>query len=193
MCAAQAFELGSTGLGSGAFGVLLLRLPQKRFSATQYALLSSLFTLPRILAGPIAGVAADALGWRDFFVLSVFTGIPGMMMLAHFGPWYRPEPLFHATAGLTCPPPRLRGRSARAAPGSPAPRWGVAGGRPIAAARVLGAGGGSRPPRPPGGPRRGGGGGAGPREGARTTGPARAIHSPTVRGGKRARRGSSRS
>jgi PAT family beta-lactamase induction signal transducer AmpG len=98
MYSAQAFELGSTGLGSGAFGVLLLRLTQKRFSATQYALLSSLFTLPRILAGPIAGVAADALGWRDFFVLTVFTGIPGMMMLARFVPWGLREPVFEVAA-----------------------------------------------------------------------------------------------
>jgi PAT family beta-lactamase induction signal transducer AmpG len=88
MYAAQAFELGSSGLGSGAFGVLLLRLTQKRFSATQYALLSSLFTLPRVLAGPVAGVLADAMGWRDFFVLTVVFGVPGMVMLGRFVPWH---------------------------------------------------------------------------------------------------------
>jgi PAT family beta-lactamase induction signal transducer AmpG len=87
MYAAQGFEHISSGLGTGAFGVLLLRLTEKRFSATQYALLSSLFTLPRVLAGPVAGVAADAFGWRDFFVLTVFTGIPGLLMLARFVPW----------------------------------------------------------------------------------------------------------
>ncbi|MFN8091298.1 MAG: MFS transporter [Vicinamibacteria bacterium] len=87
MYAAQAFELGSSGLGTGAFGVLMLRLTQKRFSATQFALLSSLFTLPRILSGPVAGVLADAMGWRDFFVLTVVFGIPGMAMLARFVPW----------------------------------------------------------------------------------------------------------
>ena len=87
MYAAVAFELGSSGLGAGAFGVLMLRLTQKRFSATQFALLSSLFTLPRILSGPVAGVLADAIGWRDFFVLTVAFGIPGMAMLARFVPW----------------------------------------------------------------------------------------------------------
>jgi PAT family beta-lactamase induction signal transducer AmpG len=95
MYAAQGFELLSTGLGSGAFGVLLLRLTQKRFSATQYALLSSLFTIPRVLAGPPAGLMADAIGWRDFFVLTVFTGIPGMVLLARFVPWGVREPEFH--------------------------------------------------------------------------------------------------
>jgi PAT family beta-lactamase induction signal transducer AmpG len=87
MYGAQAFELGSSGLGQGAFGVLLLRLTQKRFSATQYALLSALFSLPRILAGPVTGVLADVMGWRDFFVLTVVFGVPGMVMLARFVPW----------------------------------------------------------------------------------------------------------
>jgi len=118
MYAAQAFELGSTGLGSGAFGVLLLRLTQKRFSATQYALLSSLFTLPRILAGPIAGVAADALGWRDFFVLTVFTGVPGMMMLARFVPWSVREPVFEVQAPSWGPPLLRRALLARAMGGA---------------------------------------------------------------------------
>ena len=87
MYAAIAFELGSSGLGQGAFGVLLMRLTQKRFSATQYALLSSLFTLPRIFSGPVAGVLADVMGWRDFFILTVVFGVPGMAMLTRFVPW----------------------------------------------------------------------------------------------------------
>lgn len=94
MYAAVAFEVGSSGLGTGAFLVLLLRLTQKRFSATQYALLSSLFALPRILAGPIAGVLADTMGWRDFFILTLVFGVPGMVMLARFVPWSVREPVF---------------------------------------------------------------------------------------------------
>jgi len=94
MYGALGFESGSSGLGTGAFGVLLLRLTQKRFSASQYALLSSIFTLPRILAGPIAGVLADTMGWRDFFILTVVFGVPGMVMLARFVPWSVREPVF---------------------------------------------------------------------------------------------------
>jgi MFS transporter, PAT family, beta-lactamase induction signal transducer AmpG len=84
---AVAFEMACSGLGSGAFGVLLLRMTQKRFSATQYALFSSLFAIPRILAGPPAGLLVDALGWRDFFLLTLPVGIPGLIMLARFVPW----------------------------------------------------------------------------------------------------------
>jgi PAT family beta-lactamase induction signal transducer AmpG len=43
-------------------------------------------------------VAADAIGWRDFFVLTVFTGIPGMWMLARFVPWGLREPEFDVVA-----------------------------------------------------------------------------------------------
>jgi PAT family beta-lactamase induction signal transducer AmpG len=95
MYAAQAFEYVTSGLGTGAFGVLLLRLTEKRFSATQYALLSSLFSIPRVLAGPPTGLIVDALGWRDFFILTVFAGIPGLLMLARFVPWGVREPTFH--------------------------------------------------------------------------------------------------
>jgi MFS transporter, PAT family, beta-lactamase induction signal transducer AmpG len=98
MYAAVAFELGCSGLGSGAFGVLLLRLTQKRFSATQYALFASLFSIPRILAGPPAGLLADALGWRNFFILTLPTGIPGLLMLARFVPWSVRDPQFHVAA-----------------------------------------------------------------------------------------------
>jgi PAT family beta-lactamase induction signal transducer AmpG len=87
MYTAQAVEYLTSGLAAGAFGVLLLRLTQKRFSATQYALLSSLFTLPRILAGPVAGVLADTIGWRNFFLTTPLFGIPGLVMLARFVPW----------------------------------------------------------------------------------------------------------
>jgi PAT family beta-lactamase induction signal transducer AmpG len=101
MYTAQAFEYLTTGMGNGAFGVLLLRLTQKRFSATQYALLSSLFTLPRILAGPPVGLLADALGWRDFFLLTPLAGIPGLVMLSRFVPWGVRDPEFHVAAPST--------------------------------------------------------------------------------------------
>ncbi len=87
MYAAAFFEAGTSGMGTGAFGVLLLRLTQRRFSATQYALFSSIFALGRTFAGPPAGALVDAIGWRDFFVLTVPAAIPGLLMLQRFVPW----------------------------------------------------------------------------------------------------------
>jgi PAT family beta-lactamase induction signal transducer AmpG len=98
MYSAVAFELGTSGMGTGAFGVLLIRLTQKRFSATQYALLSSLFSIPRVLAGPPAGLLVDAMGWRDFFIFTILAGIPGMVMLWRFVPWGASDPEFQVEA-----------------------------------------------------------------------------------------------
>jgi PAT family beta-lactamase induction signal transducer AmpG len=96
MYGAAAFELGTSGLGTGAYSVLLLRITQKRFSATQYALFSSLFAVPRILAGPISGVTVEALGWQVFYLSTMILGIPGLLMLARFVPFGVREPAFDA-------------------------------------------------------------------------------------------------
>ncbi len=97
--AATIFEYISSGLGTGAFGVLLLRLTEKRFSATQFALLSSLFSLPRIFAGPPSGLLADTLGWTNFFLLTIVMAIPGMVMLSRFVPWNQRELRFETPEG----------------------------------------------------------------------------------------------
>ncbi len=86
MYGAMAFENLTTGMGTGAFSVLLLRLTQKRFSATQYALFSSVFSLPRVLAGPIAGYAAFSFGWPAFYWGTMLMGIPGLILLQRFVP-----------------------------------------------------------------------------------------------------------
>jgi PAT family beta-lactamase induction signal transducer AmpG len=94
MYAATSFELFTSGLGTAAFSVLLLRMTEKRFSATQYALFSSLFALPRLVAGPVTGFAVDAMGWSTFFLTTMVIGIPGLVMLARFVPPGVREPVF---------------------------------------------------------------------------------------------------
>jgi PAT family beta-lactamase induction signal transducer AmpG len=93
MYGATGFEVFTSGLGMGAFGVLLLRLTEKRFSATQYALFSSLFALPRVVAGPITGFTVNAVGWPWFFLLTMVLGVPGLIMLARFVPLGVREPV----------------------------------------------------------------------------------------------------
>jgi PAT family beta-lactamase induction signal transducer AmpG len=86
MYAANGFEQLTSGLGTGAFSVLLLRLTEKRFSATQYALFSSLFGLPRLVSGPICGALVDAVGWEAFYWFTIASGLPGLVLLARFVP-----------------------------------------------------------------------------------------------------------
>ena len=92
--AALGFESLTQGLGTGAFGVLLLRLTERRFSATQFALFSSLFGLPRVVSGPLAGLLVDAMGWKTFFWLTMAMGIPGLVLLSRFVPWRVQDPRF---------------------------------------------------------------------------------------------------
>lgn len=94
MYSAITFETLTQGMGTGAFFVLLLRMTQKRFSATQYAIFSSLFGLPRIVSGPISGFTVDALGWEPFFWITILAGIPGMILLQRFSPLGVREPRF---------------------------------------------------------------------------------------------------
>jgi MFS transporter, PAT family, beta-lactamase induction signal transducer AmpG len=92
MYGAVAVENACQAMATGAFGVLLLRLTQKQFSSTQYALFSSIFALGRTLAGPPAGYLVDALGWTPFFLVSTLASIPGLVLLQRFSPIGRREP-----------------------------------------------------------------------------------------------------
>lgn len=69
------------GLGSTAFVVLLTGLCNVRFSATQYALLSSLAAIGRVFLGPIAAVLVERIGWADFFVVTAVSALPGLALI----------------------------------------------------------------------------------------------------------------
>jgi PAT family beta-lactamase induction signal transducer AmpG len=100
MYGAMGFENAAKGLGTGAFMVLLLRMTQKRFSATQYALFSSLFALPRIVSGPISGFTVDAIGWEAFFWGTILAGVPGLVLLQRFAPLGVRDPVFTVEEGI---------------------------------------------------------------------------------------------
>jgi PAT family beta-lactamase induction signal transducer AmpG len=110
MYAATGFELLTSGMGTGAFSVLLIRMTQREFSATQYALFSSLFAVPRVVAGPITGFAVDAMGWPTFFLATMVVGVPGLLMLARFVPLGMREPHFDLESGRTPAVPATTGQ-----------------------------------------------------------------------------------
>ncbi|MDJ0798202.1 MAG: AmpG family muropeptide MFS transporter [Calothrix sp. MO_167.B12] len=87
------------GLGTAAFVAFLMNLCNQRFSATQYALLSSFMAVSRdILVAP-AGVLAKSTGWPMFFVISIFAAVPGILLLPFFAPWNQ-RPLAVTRPGL---------------------------------------------------------------------------------------------
>lgn len=71
----------ATGLGAVAFVTFLTALCDRRFSATQYALLAALATLGRVIVGPIAGPTAESLGWSGYFLISTAAAIPGLILV----------------------------------------------------------------------------------------------------------------
>ena len=75
------------GMGTIAFVALLMGMCDRRFSATQYALLSALAALGRVYVGPAAGVLVDGLGWTPFFFFTFVIALPGIAMLW----WQRPR------------------------------------------------------------------------------------------------------
>lgn len=75
------------GLGTAAFVAYLMSLCNQKFSATQYALLSSFMAFSRdILVAP-AGKLAETTGWPSFFIISIVAAIPGLLLLPVCVPW----------------------------------------------------------------------------------------------------------
>ncbi len=78
------------GLESAAFVAFLMSLCNHRFTATQYALLTSLVAFSRdILVAP-SGQWAEAMGWPLFFLMTGVLALPGLLLLPFFAPWNAP-------------------------------------------------------------------------------------------------------
>lgn len=82
-----AFENLSSGMGTAAYMAFMASITNKRFTATQYALLTSFMGVPRVLASAPTGFLAKNLGWGSFFIACTLIAIPGMLLLLKFAPW----------------------------------------------------------------------------------------------------------
>ena len=69
------------GMGTAAYVALLMALCDRRFSATQYALLSALSAVGRVYVGPVAGYLVAGFGWQLFFLFSFVIALPGLAIL----------------------------------------------------------------------------------------------------------------
>ena len=82
-----AFENISSGMGTAAFVAYMASITNKKFTATQYALLTSLMAFPRVLAAAPTGFFAKHLGWMEFFIFCALIAVPGMLMLIRIAPF----------------------------------------------------------------------------------------------------------
>lgn len=74
------------GMGTAAFVALIMALCNRRFTATQFALLTALASLGRVFAGPIAGGLVASLGWTVFFALTVCVSVIPLVFLVVLKP-----------------------------------------------------------------------------------------------------------
>ena len=82
-----AFEFLATGLGQAAYASYMAVQTNKRFTATQYAMMTSLMAIPGTAAAAFTGYMADYLGWAGFYIVCALAALPGMLLLRRIAPW----------------------------------------------------------------------------------------------------------
>ncbi|BBP02726.1 AmpG family muropeptide MFS transporter [Sulfuriferula plumbiphila] len=85
-----AVENFTGGLGTAAFVGFMGAMTDKRFTATQYALLSSLMGVPRVILSAPTGWMAESMGWSLFFLTCTLMALPGLWLLRRFKGWTEP-------------------------------------------------------------------------------------------------------
>jgi PAT family beta-lactamase induction signal transducer AmpG len=84
------FEALGVGLGTAAFVAFIARATDPRYTATQFALFTSLAAIPRTIVNATTGWIVERTGWFDFYLLCAFLAIPGMLLLWRVAPWHEP-------------------------------------------------------------------------------------------------------
>ena len=85
------FAIGAESLGSGlapaAFVSFIATTTNRKFTATQFALLTSVSAIPRTFCNASTGYLVEALGWTSFYWLCLLISVPGLLLLFKIAPW----------------------------------------------------------------------------------------------------------
>lgn len=85
-------EALGVGLGTAAFVAFIARSTHPAYTATQFALFTSLAAMPRTFANAATGWLVEAIGWMGFFLLCALLAVPGMLLLFKVAPWHEKVP-----------------------------------------------------------------------------------------------------
>jgi MFS transporter, PAT family, beta-lactamase induction signal transducer AmpG len=88
-------EALGVGLGTAAFVAFIARTTHPAYTATQFALFTSLAAMPRTFANAATGWLVEAIGWTGFFLLCALLALPGMVLLLKVAPWNGSNSLTH--------------------------------------------------------------------------------------------------
>jgi len=86
-------EALGVGLGTVAFVAFIARTTHPAYTATQFALFTSLMAVPRTFANAATGWLVESMGWTTFFLLCALLAIPGMLLLFKVAPWNETRPI----------------------------------------------------------------------------------------------------
>ena len=89
--AASMVESFTAGMGSAAFLAFLMNICDKAQAATEYALLSAIFALPRFVVGGASGWLTVRMGFANYFFLTFFLAFPAYGLLPWAREWIREE------------------------------------------------------------------------------------------------------
>ncbi|TLS74042.1 AmpG family muropeptide MFS transporter [Mariprofundus erugo] len=81
-------EAFGVGVGTAAFVAFIARSTHPAYTATQFALFTSLAAVPRTFINAGAGWLVEWAGWTDFFLLCAALAVPGMLLLLKVAPWH---------------------------------------------------------------------------------------------------------
>lgn len=95
------FEFVAMGMGQAAYATYMAIQTNKRFTATQYALLTSLMAVPGTVAGAVTGYMAKGMGWSGFYVTCALLAIPGLLLLSKLAPWGASNASLDVESGAT--------------------------------------------------------------------------------------------
>jgi MFS transporter, PAT family, beta-lactamase induction signal transducer AmpG len=84
-------EAFGVGVGTAAFVAYIARTTHPAYTATQFALFTSLAAVPRTFINATAGWLVETLGWQGFFLLCALLAVPGMLLLLKVAPWNEPN------------------------------------------------------------------------------------------------------
>jgi MFS transporter, PAT family, beta-lactamase induction signal transducer AmpG len=87
LAAVIAFEALGVGLGTVALVAFIARATHPAYTATQFALFTSLAAAPRVVINATTGWLVEQTGWFNFFLLCTVLALPGMLLLTKVAPW----------------------------------------------------------------------------------------------------------
>jgi PAT family beta-lactamase induction signal transducer AmpG len=83
-------EAFAVGLGTAAFTAYIATATDSRYTATQFALFTSLAAVPRTFFNALTGYIVAHTGWFEFFLICFALALPGMLLLPKIAPWNEP-------------------------------------------------------------------------------------------------------